>query len=87
MRALSFDRFGDPCVLQVADIADPITDNGDAVIAVKAASVNPSDVKNVATITHVAARARRSRRLGRWESGRAGAPSAPLRESRPVSDR
>jgi NADPH:quinone reductase-like Zn-dependent oxidoreductase len=48
MRALSFDHFGDPRVLRVADIADPVTDNRDAVIAVKAASVNPSDVKNVA---------------------------------------
>ena len=48
MRALRFDRFGDPHVLQVAEVADPVADNGQAVIAVKAASVNPSDVKNVA---------------------------------------
>jgi NADPH:quinone reductase len=48
MRALRFDRFGDPQVLQVAEIADPVADNGQAVIAVQAASVNPSDVKNVA---------------------------------------
>ncbi len=48
MRALRFDRFGDPHVLQVADVADPVAENGQAVIAVKAASVNPSDVKNVA---------------------------------------
>jgi NADPH:quinone reductase-like Zn-dependent oxidoreductase len=48
MRALHFDRFGDPHVLQVAEIADPVAENGQAVIAVKAASVNPSDVKNVA---------------------------------------
>ena len=48
MRALRFDRFGDPHVLHVAEIADPAAENGQAVIAVKAASVNPSDVKNVA---------------------------------------
>ncbi|MDT5218838.1 MAG: NADPH:quinone reductase [Mycobacterium sp.] len=48
MRALHFDRFGDPNVLQVAENADPVAENGQAVIAVKAASVNPSDVKNVA---------------------------------------
>jgi len=48
MRALRFDHFGDPHVLQVAEIADPVADNGQAVVAVKAASVNPSDVKNVA---------------------------------------
>jgi NADPH:quinone reductase len=48
MRALRFDRFGDPHVLQVAEVADPVADDGQAVIAVQAASVNPSDVKNVA---------------------------------------
>lgn len=48
MRALRFDHFGDPHVLQVAELADPVAGDGQAVIAVKAASVNPSDVKNVA---------------------------------------
>ncbi len=48
MRALQFDHFGDPHVLYLADIPDPATRPGDAVIAVKAASVNPSDLKNVA---------------------------------------
>ena len=45
MRALRFDRFGDPAVLQVTDLFDP---TGEAVIRIRAASVNPSDVKNVA---------------------------------------
>ena len=48
MRALRFDRFGSPDVLYVADVADPVAGDGWAVIEVKAASVNPSDVKNVA---------------------------------------
>jgi NADPH:quinone reductase len=48
MRALRFDHFGDPHVLHVAEIADPVAEDGQAVIAVKAASVNPSDVRNVA---------------------------------------
>ncbi|MFI9273270.1 zinc-binding alcohol dehydrogenase family protein [Kitasatospora sp. NPDC052896] len=48
MRALRFDRFGDPDVLHVADLPDPVADDGEAVIAVKAASVNPSDLRNVA---------------------------------------
>lgn len=48
MRALRFDHFGDPDVLQVPELADPVAGDGQAVIAVKAASVNPSDVKNVA---------------------------------------
>lgn len=48
MRALRFDRFGDPHVLHLVDVPDPVAQRGDAVIAVKAASVNPSDLKNVA---------------------------------------
>jgi NADPH2:quinone reductase len=48
MRALRFDHFGDPHVLHVTEIADPVAENGQAVIAVRAASVNPSDVRNVA---------------------------------------
>lgn len=48
MRTLCFDRFGDPQVLQVAEIADPVASGDQAVIAVQAASAKPSDVKNVA---------------------------------------
>ena len=48
MRALRFDHFGNPAVLQLADMADPVATPTEALIQVKAASVNPSDVKNVA---------------------------------------
>ncbi|MFI9628078.1 zinc-binding alcohol dehydrogenase family protein [Streptomyces sp. NPDC052042] len=49
MRALRFSRFGDPDVLHVTDRPDPVARHHcEAVIAVKAASVNPSDLKNVA---------------------------------------
>ncbi|WP_207312863.1 quinone oxidoreductase family protein [Streptomyces nodosus] len=48
MRALRFDHFGDPHVLSLAELPDPSAREGEAVIAVKAASVNPSDLKNVA---------------------------------------
>lgn len=48
MRALRFDVFGAPSVLHLADVADPIASDGFAVIRVTAASINPSDVKNVA---------------------------------------
>lgn len=48
MRALRFDRFGDPTVLHVAVMRDPVATAQEAVIRVEAASVNPSDVKNVA---------------------------------------
>ncbi|GBG37330.1 quinone oxidoreductase family protein [Mycobacterium montefiorense] len=46
MRALRFDTFGDPSVLHVADLPDPTTQ--EAIVRVEAASVNPSDMKNVA---------------------------------------
>jgi NADPH:quinone reductase len=48
MRALRFTEFGDPGVLRVVDVADPIGTDQDAVVRIEAASVNPSDVKNVA---------------------------------------
>jgi NADPH:quinone reductase-like Zn-dependent oxidoreductase len=48
MRALRFTEFGDPGVLRVADLPDPTRTTREAVIRVDAASVNPSDVKNVA---------------------------------------
>ncbi|MEU0966206.1 zinc-binding alcohol dehydrogenase family protein [Streptomyces sp. NPDC005917] len=47
MRALHFDRFGGPDVLEVVDVPDPFATEDTAVVAVRAASVNPSDVKNV----------------------------------------
>jgi NADPH2:quinone reductase len=48
MHALRFDHFGDPHVLHSTEIPDPVPGDGEAVIAIKASSVNPSDVKNVA---------------------------------------
>jgi len=54
MRALRFSRFGDPDVLgvtdvlSVTDVPDPVATAQQAIVRVKAASVNPSDVKNVA---------------------------------------
>jgi NADPH2:quinone reductase len=48
MRALRFTQFGDPDVLHVTDLPDPSGTAREAVIQVEAASVNPSDVKNVA---------------------------------------
>ncbi|MFJ9033283.1 zinc-binding alcohol dehydrogenase family protein [Streptomyces sp. NPDC102274] len=48
MRALRFDRFGDLQVLNLADVPDPVARDGQAVVAVKAASVNLSDLMNVA---------------------------------------
>jgi NADPH:quinone reductase len=48
MRALQFRAFGDPgAPLALADLPDPQPRKGWAIVRVRAASVNPSDVKNV----------------------------------------
>jgi NADPH:quinone reductase-like Zn-dependent oxidoreductase len=48
MRALRFDRFGPPSVLQVMELPPLVPARGEALVAVRAAGINPSDVKNVA---------------------------------------
>jgi NADPH:quinone reductase len=48
MRALRFTHYGDPAVLRTTDVPDPAGSPDDAVVRIEAASVNPSDVKNVA---------------------------------------
>jgi NADPH:quinone reductase len=48
MRAVRFKVFGDPSVLDVADAPTPAADERTALVRVMAASINPSDVKNVA---------------------------------------
>ena len=48
MRAIRFETFGDPSVLELAKVPTPSADGTTAVVRVMAASINPSDVKNVA---------------------------------------
>jgi NADPH2:quinone reductase len=48
MRAIRFKSFGDPSVLELAELAAPAITETTARVRVMAASVNPSDVKNVA---------------------------------------
>jgi NADPH2:quinone reductase len=48
VRALRFREFGDPGVLSVDDMPDPVATGEETVVRVEAASVNPSDLKNVA---------------------------------------
>jgi len=48
MRSLRFGRFGDPSVLELAEVPVPAIDETSALVRVTAASINPSDVKNVA---------------------------------------
>jgi NADPH:quinone reductase len=48
MRAIRFGVFGDPSVLALTEVPAPAADEKTAVVRVMAASINPSDVKNVA---------------------------------------
>jgi NADPH:quinone reductase len=48
IRAIQFKAFGDPSVLELAEVAAPVVDETTALVRVMAASINPSDVKNVA---------------------------------------
>jgi NADPH:quinone reductase-like Zn-dependent oxidoreductase len=48
MKATLFEAFGTPDVLTVVDVPDRMPGPGEARVRVEAASINPSDVKNVA---------------------------------------
>jgi NADPH:quinone reductase-like Zn-dependent oxidoreductase len=52
MKALRFDRFGPPSVLSLQDVEVPKLKPGEALIELRAAAINPSDVKNVAGVFH-----------------------------------
>ena len=48
MKALRFSKFGPPSVLAIEEIPRPQARAGEALVQVKAAAINPSDVKNIA---------------------------------------
>ena len=48
MKALCFGKFGPPSVLAIEEVPRPEPRDGEALVQVKAAAINPSDVKNVA---------------------------------------
>jgi len=48
VRAIRFEAFGDPSALKAVKVPEPIAHAKTAVVRVMAASINPSDVKNVA---------------------------------------
>ncbi|MDQ0474520.1 quinone oxidoreductase family protein [Labrys wisconsinensis] len=48
MRAIRFEAFGEPSVLEMVEAAPPAADGQTALVRVMAASINQSDVKNVA---------------------------------------
>jgi len=47
MEALRFAEFGPPSVLRIEEVAIPEPGDGEALVQVKAAGINPSDYKNV----------------------------------------
>jgi NADPH:quinone reductase len=47
MKALHFDRYGKPDVLEIREVPTPTIDADNALVRIHAASINPSDVKNV----------------------------------------
>lgn len=52
MRAIVIHQFGDPKQLKVEEVPTPQPHDGEVLVAIKAASINPSDVKNVAGAMH-----------------------------------
>jgi NADPH:quinone reductase-like Zn-dependent oxidoreductase len=46
MRAMVFDRYGDPDVMSLRDVPVPEPQDGEVLIRVAYAGVNPSDTKN-----------------------------------------
>jgi NADPH2:quinone reductase len=47
MKSLRFGVFGPPSVLRIEEVAIPEPDDGEALVQVKAAGINPSDIGNV----------------------------------------
>ena len=52
MRAVRITAFGEPETLELANLPDPVPEASMALVRIEAASINPSDVKNVAGAMH-----------------------------------
>ena len=48
MKALRFGAFGPPSVLHIEEVPIPEPGDGEVLVHVKAAAINPSDIANVA---------------------------------------
>lgn len=48
MRSVRFSEFGPPPVLKIEEVPIPEPDEGEALVQVKAAAINPSDIVDVA---------------------------------------
>jgi len=47
MRAVQSEQFGDPSILQIHDVPRSRPNPGEVLVEIRAASINPSDAKNV----------------------------------------
>ena len=52
MRTIIVRQFGDPKLLKVEEVPTPQPGDGEALVEVKAAGINPSDVKNIQGVMH-----------------------------------
>src|SRR4051812_6767323 len=52
MRAVVIHKFGDPKDLRVEEIPTPVPGHGEMLVEVRAAAINPSDIKNVTGAMH-----------------------------------
>src|SRR3954452_23141572 len=52
MRAVLLKQFGDPKTINVEDVPTPEPKREEALVEVRAAAINPSDVKNVTGAMH-----------------------------------
>jgi NADPH:quinone reductase-like Zn-dependent oxidoreductase len=51
MKALRFAQFGPPSVSRIEEVAIPEPGEGEAVVRLRAAAINPSDIGNVAGVS------------------------------------
>jgi NADPH:quinone reductase-like Zn-dependent oxidoreductase len=49
MKSLRFTEFGSPSVLRIEEVPIPEPGEGEALVHVKAAAINPSDIGNAGT--------------------------------------
>src|SRR3954471_11767357 len=52
MRAVVIHKFGEPKDLRVEEVPTPVPGDGEVLVEVRAAAINPSDVKNVSGAMH-----------------------------------
>src|SRR4249920_1236156 len=73
MRAFTYQEYGSPEVLELQDVEQPVADEGEVLVRVAAAAVNPLDWHVLAGVPYIA---RAASGLRRPRTGRLGADFA-----------